>query len=202
MQNTDDTPGGAQTDAKRWELELSARIGQAVAERRKQLGLTGVELSALCAELGYPITRVALSKIENNARAGKFDIAELIVLSAALGTSPAGMVYPGPYDGEIEPLPDGEPCTRFLAAQWFSGIVWSAATTKGRWPTEWNDATEELRIYRRIAELEIARSRALFEQLRDGGTEMAAFFGRELAGYDRRIENLRQQLGIEEPDDA
>lgn len=70
------------------ELTLAQRVGDAVAKRRKALGWTGVQLADRTAELGYPITRVAISKIETNSRAGKFDVAELLVLAEALYIPP------------------------------------------------------------------------------------------------------------------
>jgi transcriptional regulator with XRE-family HTH domain len=69
--------------AKAWELELAGRIG-AVHVRRKALNLTAQQLAERTKNLGYPITRVAISKIEGNMRTGKIDVADLLVLAAAL----------------------------------------------------------------------------------------------------------------------
>ena len=57
--------------------------------------MDGVELAERTAELGYPITRVAISKIERNSREGKLDVAELLVLAEALGIAPVLLLAPG-----------------------------------------------------------------------------------------------------------
>ena len=77
--------------AKAWELELSGRVGAAVQARRKALKLTALDLADKCRELGYPITRQAISKIETNNRRGKIDLAELLVLAEVIAAS-AGLV--------------------------------------------------------------------------------------------------------------
>jgi len=106
--------------AKRWELDLAERVGRAVADRRKALGLTAVQVAAETAFLGYPMTRQAVAKIENNGRAGKLDVAELIVLSAALSISPLQLLYPDLVDGLVEVHP-GKEVTSLRAADWFVG---------------------------------------------------------------------------------
>jgi hypothetical protein len=50
--------------AKAFELELSRRFGLAVETRRKALNLTASEVARRTAELGYPISRGAIAKIE------------------------------------------------------------------------------------------------------------------------------------------
>lgn len=106
--------------AKKWELDLSERVGRAVSIRRKALGMTAMEVADKTAGLGYPITRQAVAKIENNNRAGKVDVAELIVLAAALDVSPLQLLYPDLVDGPVEVLP-GYEVTSLRAADWFAG---------------------------------------------------------------------------------
>lgn len=91
--------------AKAWELSLSERVGATVQRLRTELGLTAVQLSERTRELGYPITRVAITKIENNSRAGKLDVTEWIVLAYALDVPPGALLYPDLPDGEVEVLP-------------------------------------------------------------------------------------------------
>ena len=71
--------------AKAWELGLAGRVGTAIQVQRKELNLTAQQLAERTKSLGYRISRVAISKIEGNKRAGKFDVAELLVLAQALG---------------------------------------------------------------------------------------------------------------------
>lgn len=91
--------------AKAWEEALAERVGKAVQRLRTELGLTAVQLSERTRELGYPITRVALTKIENNSRAGKLDVAEWVVLAYALDVPPGALLYPDLPDGPVEVLP-------------------------------------------------------------------------------------------------
>jgi transcriptional regulator with XRE-family HTH domain len=94
--------------AKAWQLELSARVGKAVQRRRKALNLTAQQLAQRTVEIGYPVTRVAISKIESNVRAGKLDVAELLALAAALEIPPSLLLFPGYPDDDAEALPGVE----------------------------------------------------------------------------------------------
>lgn len=91
--------------AKAWEKQLSGRVGAAVQRLRTELGLTAVQLSERTRSLGYPISRVAITKIENNSRTGKLDVAEWITLAYALDVPPGALLYPDLPDGPVEVLP-------------------------------------------------------------------------------------------------
>lgn len=81
--------------------------------------MTAQQLSERCRAVGAPIHRSTITKIENGRP--RFDLGELIVLAAALKTSPVALVYPRPYDEEI----DGHPALKsseFDLAQWFSAL--------------------------------------------------------------------------------
>ncbi|BCF81655.1 putative DNA-binding protein [Rhodococcus qingshengii] len=106
--------------ARAWQTEGSSRVGRAIAAAREELGLTAVDLANRTRELGFPISRVAISKIENNSRAGKLDVAELVVLSRALNVPPLALIYPDLPDGEVELWP-GQQARSIVAAMWFSG---------------------------------------------------------------------------------
>lgn len=92
-------------DARQWALERAGTIGKAVAHARAVLGLTAIELSNRTREIGYPITRATIAKIESNSRRGKFDVAELVVLAAALEVAPAQLLFPNFPDGECRIIP-------------------------------------------------------------------------------------------------
>jgi transcriptional regulator with XRE-family HTH domain len=106
--------------AKNWEKELARRVGSAVQARRKQLGLTAQQLAERTKGASYHVTRVAISKIEGNLRAGKLDVAELLALAAALEISPALLVFPGFPDGSVEVLP-GLRADNEAAVKWWGG---------------------------------------------------------------------------------
>jgi transcriptional regulator with XRE-family HTH domain len=107
--------------AKAYEMGLAARFGVAVSTRRKALKLTASELARRTAELGYPISRGAIAKIESNSRSGKIDVAELLVLSAALDIPPVLLlVLIFPTGTLVEVLP-GVEVRGDEAVRWLSG---------------------------------------------------------------------------------
>lgn len=103
-----------------WADETAARIGRAIRDQRQRSGLTAAELSEKTAALGYHVNRVAISKLENGNRNGKFDITELIVLAEALNTPPILLLYPDIPDGIIEYRP-GFKIDSWLAVNIFAG---------------------------------------------------------------------------------
>lgn len=86
-------------EARAWASELAEAFGKAVQLYRKRLGLSAVQLSHRCAEIGYPITRATLAKIETNGRNSKMDLAEILTLSAALEVTPSELMFPRYPDG-------------------------------------------------------------------------------------------------------
>jgi transcriptional regulator with XRE-family HTH domain len=104
---------------------VADRVGAAVRARRLEQGMSAVQLSKRTAELGYPITRGTIAKIESNSRNGKLDLTEVMALAAALEVPPILLVYPdGPFK-PIEMLPD-MPEDSIRAAMWFTG-EWTEA---------------------------------------------------------------------------
>lgn len=116
-------------------------------------------LSDRTKELGYEVTRSVISDLENGRRR-YVTTAELIVLAAALNTSPVNLVYPGPYQNIVEILP-GRGAGEFIAAQWFSGIYSYLGNTEmgsAEDPAEqWRANTETLYQWRDLDELMTTR---------------------------------------------
>ena len=69
--------------------------------------------------LGYPISRAAIANYESGRKKG-LDVAELLVLAAALRIPPLTLLFPQLPDGPVELLP-GVETTSWDAAAWFSG---------------------------------------------------------------------------------
>lgn len=113
MPKTDET-------AKYWQESMAARAGRAVRRAREAAGMTAVQLSERTREIGFPVHRNAIAKIENGLRAGKLDVAELVALARALDLPPVELIYPDLPDGPVEVWPNQQ-ATSFQAAQWFSG---------------------------------------------------------------------------------
>jgi transcriptional regulator with XRE-family HTH domain len=107
--------------AKAFEMDVAAVFGHAVSRRRKVLKLTASELSRRTAELGYPISRGAIAKIESNSRSGKVDVAELLVLSAALDTPPVLLLFPEFPTGCWMAVLPGVTAQGREAVRWLSG---------------------------------------------------------------------------------
>ena len=103
-----------------WESGLGGRIGRAVAARRTQLLLTAASLSERTKGLGYPITAATIGRIESNERSGRFEVAELLVLAAALEIPPALLLFPGFPDGVEQVLPHVSGSSD-SAVRWISG---------------------------------------------------------------------------------
>lgn len=106
--------------AKRWRKDMAARVGNAVRTRRGELGMTAAALARRTAALGYPVSGVAIGKLENNHREGKFDLGELLVLAAALDIPPVALLFGGGPDEPVEMLP-GQQVPVLGALAWFTG---------------------------------------------------------------------------------
>lgn len=106
--------------ARSWAASRAAAIGRSVAELRGARGWSAVQLAARTAELGYPITRSTIAKIEGAHRGGRLDVAEVVALAAALEVPPVQLVCPGLPDDELEVLP-GVMVSSWQALRWFTG---------------------------------------------------------------------------------
>ncbi|MBN7551826.1 helix-turn-helix transcriptional regulator [Mycobacteroides abscessus subsp. abscessus] len=159
---------------------MAERVGKAVQDYRRRHGLTAQAFAARTADLGYPISRVAISKIESNSRAGKMDLAELIVLAAAMNTPPVALLYPAMPDGEVDLLPD-RPVRSIVAALWFSGEISRSAIEAATDPDQLDDELNNMRrlqLSRRRAQLQTSiasteRVAAMSQQHLDRGAEDA-----------------------------
>jgi hypothetical protein len=81
--------------------------------------MTGHELADATARLGYPITRSQIANYESG-RKQSLDVAELLVIAAALDVAPLELLFPGEPDQVMETLP-GRMATTLAATNWFVG---------------------------------------------------------------------------------
>lgn len=102
-----------------WVDELNDRMRDAV--RLARGARSAAAIAAETERLGYPLSRSLLANFENGRKQG-LDVAELIVLAAALGVAPAAVVFPCLPAGQVEMLP-GQPVPAEDALRWFSGEV-------------------------------------------------------------------------------
>jgi transcriptional regulator with XRE-family HTH domain len=109
-----------------WPIEMTARIGERVARLRAEREMTVQALADRCAELGVPLGRVTLTKLEGGKRQAVTP-AELTVLAAALGAAPIELLYPVGYEKQVEVLP-GRMVDPLDAVRWFAGELAMDAT--------------------------------------------------------------------------
>jgi len=102
-----------------WSVRVAAGIGARVAYHRKRAAMTASALSARCAELGLPLDRNVIAKLENGHRQS-VTVDETLVLAAALDVPPALLLFAVGTEETAEILP-GHHVPAFRAAQWASG---------------------------------------------------------------------------------
>ncbi|MDH6679253.1 transcriptional regulator with XRE-family HTH domain [Rhodococcus sp. LBL1] len=200
MQNIEGGSTRGSESAKQWASEQAARFGKAVQDHRKAMGLSAVQLADRTEKLGYPITRGTIAKIEGNHRAGKLDLAELVVLAAALSVPPVLLLYPvATTERDIEFLPELR-CSDVSATQWFAGEK-SIATDDPEASGRTNELMDALQRARRLADLRAdlgvaERAEWLMrhgKRITEGGRD------REITGADvetaeKHVAELRQQI--------
>lgn len=123
-----------QTPASSWHSAFGQRVGHELKTRRQQLGLSAAKLAERTEELGYPISRVLIAKIENGHRAG-LEVAELVILAAALEVPPVQLLFGDLAGGQVEVLP-GIHATCWDAIKWTSGEAPLLVTPEGHDPYE------------------------------------------------------------------
>jgi transcriptional regulator with XRE-family HTH domain len=101
-----------------WTEKLHRRIAEAIKGAR-QSRLTGQQLADDTEQLGYPVTRSQIANYESG-RKRSLDVAELLVLAAALGVPPVALLFPNLPDGDVEVLP-GQVMSSADAMRWFTG---------------------------------------------------------------------------------
>lgn len=104
----------------KWATDMAQRIGDGVRSRRNHLGISAARLAEQTREIGYPISRSTIAKIESNSRGAKIEVAELAVLAAALDTSPLALMWYDAPDGSALVLP-GFPASAGAGYQYWTG---------------------------------------------------------------------------------
>lgn len=98
---------------------MTAGIGRRIAAHRERRKMTVQAVADRCADLGLPIGRVTITKLEGGKRQA-ITPAELAVLAAALETAPIDLLYPIGYEENIEVFP-GVRFDPHHALRWFGG---------------------------------------------------------------------------------
>lgn len=106
-------------DQATWAAELTARIAAELKKQRAAKGLTAEALSEACSALGFPISRLAISRLESGRRSA-MEIAEFLVLAQALDIPPVSLAFPLTQGPTTHMAPLVETST-WEAATWFTG---------------------------------------------------------------------------------
>ena len=107
------------TNGAGWSEAQVLRVAAQMQAIRKDLGLTAAQLSDRTEQFGKRISRAVISDLETG-RKKSLELADVIILAAALDVPPIQMIYPGLPDGDVEVWP-GVDVRSFDAVQWFSG---------------------------------------------------------------------------------
>lgn len=152
-----ETPRSTRGDqaAKAWAVDRAGEFGRVVSALRAKLQLSAVELSNRTREIGYPITRSTIAKIESNSRNGKFDVAEVMVLAAALEVSPAHLLFPSYPDGGVRAVPRDN------------------MTGQEAW--DWMTNADDFNQWNGLHRPRLTLTRQLFEAIRDFRDAVSAF---------------------------
>lgn len=174
---------------KAYELAVAGRVGAAVQARRKALDMTAAQLASRAGELGYPMTRVTITKIETNTRSGKLDVAEWLVLAAALQVPPALLLLPSYPDGGAVLLPEFNVGTE-RALAWLAGILPLPNTSAGA-TNATSDDNAGIRLIASVLDRN-ARERNAFEL--EQGLRDEARSANEVEGYKRLLDAEREAI--------
>ena len=139
---------------------MHQRVAAAIKITRVAKDMSAQQLADETKRLGYPISRSQIANYESG-RKQSLDIAELLVIAAALDTAPVCLVFPGPYRNDVQIFPESVDFPELLAAQWFSGLAWAISDIP------FNDEAPVMRVSRDINAYErnLLRLRSAREQL-------------------------------------
>lgn len=145
-----------------------------------------------CAELGMPLDRSVIAKLERGTRQS-LTVAELLVLARALNVPPLLLALPIGTEAQTEVLP-GVSVDTWQAAQWFTGHDAFPADVAAIDGDDWSDGSDVEQWRQGAVPVILWRQHAeLVERWRQAVQDAAAI--RRAAAADRRnVEDLQQQL--------
>jgi transcriptional regulator with XRE-family HTH domain len=87
-----------------WPERLYGEVARAIVQARKAAEISARELAERATALGHPFTRDTVANLENGRK--RIELADLLVIAAALNTSVLALLSPPPPEGTVELLPD------------------------------------------------------------------------------------------------
>ncbi len=146
---------------------MHRRIAGAIKDARDTKNMSAQQLADETKRLGYPISRSQIANYESG-RKQSLDVAELLVIAAALDTAPVCLVFPGPYRDDVQIFPESVDFPELLAAQWFSGLAWAISDIPFNDEAQAVRVSRDLDAYERNLEpLRLARERLELEERRN-----------------------------------
>lgn len=174
-----------------WAEGVHARIAAAIKNAR--VNRSAQWLADETERLGYPISRAAIANYESGRKKG-LDVAELLVLAAALRIPPLAILFPELPDGAVEVLP-GVETTSWEAAAWFSGETNSPDPAHDPWPT-----SRQYELIRAVRErnnqlLSVAQfydyiQRHMATAMEEGPVRVRE----EMRAFKQQLETLKQEI--------
>lgn len=107
--------------AASWEAALTKAVGANLCDQRHRQRMTVQALADRCAELGVPLGRVTITKLERGIRE-RVSVAQLFVIAEALDVPALELLFPPAAGGTAEVLP-GRHMASKEAARWFTGTL-------------------------------------------------------------------------------
>ncbi len=139
-----------------WATRFTADIGKRIEYYRKRagdgIGMTVLQLADRCAELGLPLDRSVIAKLEKGIR-HNISVAELIILARALRVPPTLLVFPLGHQENVEVHP-GHVTNTWEVVKWFDGEQAFALADEAGWHhygpeyDEWHQNAATLGDYR------------------------------------------------------
>lgn len=107
-------------DVPEWVDRIKNNVAGEVRRRRKEMGWSAQRLAERCEELGHPIPRNVIANLESGRRAN-LPLVDVMILAAALYTSPICLIFPIGYVEETQELPFRHPISTWDAMRMFTG---------------------------------------------------------------------------------
>ncbi|MFD6968303.1 helix-turn-helix domain-containing protein [Streptomyces sp. NPDC059949] len=111
---------GDADDFPEWADRIKDNVASEVRRRRKEMRWSAQRLAERCEELGHPIPRNVIANLESGRRAN-LPLVDVMILAAALYTSPICLIFPIGYVEETQELPFKHLVSTWDAMRMFTG---------------------------------------------------------------------------------
>ncbi|MEV7011973.1 helix-turn-helix transcriptional regulator [Streptosporangium sp. NPDC051022] len=102
-----------------WSTRTARDVGERIRRARNQQKMSAQALADRCGQLGLPLDRSVIAKLEKGLRQG-VSLAEVLVIASALEVPPLALMLPVGANVEVEVLP-GRTVPTWDAVEWIEG---------------------------------------------------------------------------------